>query len=62
MGGVYVTYVAAVDKGQCHVVRPVWSFKMFVKFYSNIIQDVCKVGWLLVVYTALKKEFFHSLR
>ncbi len=27
MGGVYVTYVADVDKGQQHVGTPVWCFK-----------------------------------
>ncbi len=44
MGGVYVTYVADVDKGQWHVVRLVWSFKKhslgayYYAFFS--------VGWL----------------
>ncbi len=28
MGGVYVTYMANVDKGQRHVVTLVWSFKI----------------------------------
>ncbi len=32
MGGVYVTYVASVYKGQRHVVTLVWSFKLEMCF------------------------------